>query len=71
MSTSTANVLLAPNDKQDVVLMIKLLNAISKLTPASDMDTPLIKSTRRALILLGRVYNHLLNAYMNIQLSLH
>ena len=56
MSTSTANVLLAPNDKQDVVLMIKLLNAISKLTPASDMDTPLIKSTLgRALILLGRV----------------
>ena len=71
MSISTANVLLTPNDKQDVVLMIKLLNAISNLTPASDTDTPLIKSTHQALILLSQVYNHLLNVYMNIQLSLH
>ena len=71
MSISTANVLLTPNDKQDVVLMIKLLNAISNLMPASDTDTPLIKSTHQALILLSRVYNHLLNVYMNIQLSLH
>lgn len=71
MSASTADTLLSPNDKQDVVLMIKLLNTISKLTPALDTDTPSTKSTRRALILLGRVYHHLLNAYMDVQLSLH
>ena len=71
MSASTADTLLSPNDKQDVVLMIQLLNAISKLTPALDTDTPLTKSTRRALILLWQVYHHLLNAYMDIQLSLH
>jgi hypothetical protein len=53
MPGSTADTLLSPNDKQDVVLMIKLLNAISKLMPASEMDTPSTKSTRRALILLG------------------
>ena len=71
MSASTADTLLSPNDKQDVVLMIKLLNTISKLAPALDTDTPSTKSTRRALILLGRVYHHLLNAYMDVQLSLH
>ena len=63
--------LLAPNDKQDVVLMIKLLNSISRLPAASATDPPLTKATRRVLILLGRVYHHLLIAYMDIQLSLH
>ena len=71
MSASTADTLLSPNDKQDVILMIKLLNTISKLAPALDTDTPLTKSTCQALILLGWVYHHLLNAYMDVQLSLH
>ena len=66
-----ADTLLAPNDKQDVVLMIKLLNSILRLPAASATDPPLTKSTCRVLILLGRVYHHLLIAYMDIQLSLH
>ena len=71
MSASTADTLLSTNNKQDVILMIQLLNTISKLTPALDMDTPSTKLICQALILLGRVYHHLLNAYMDVQLSLH
>ena len=71
MSTATADTLLAPNDKQDVVLMIKLLNSISRLPAASSTDPPMVKSTRQVLVLLGRVYHHLLSAYMDVQLSLH
>ena len=67
MSTSTADTLLAPNDKQDVILVIKLLNAISRLPSASTTDPPLTKSTYWVLILLGRVYHHLLVAYLDIQ----
>lgn len=70
MSASAANRLLAPNDRQDVVLMIQLLNAITHL-PASDPSlTPSAQASRRILRLLGRLYCYLLEAYLDITLSL-
>ncbi|KAF8869844.1 hypothetical protein CPB84DRAFT_1693712 [Gymnopilus junonius] len=71
MPESTADALLAPNDKQDVILMIKLLHSISLLPPASSTDSPMIQATRRVLHLLGRIYHHLLSAYLDVELSLH
>ncbi|KAF9536838.1 hypothetical protein CPC08DRAFT_771434 [Agrocybe pediades] len=67
----SVDALLEPNDKQDVVLMIKLLNTIANLPAASSTDSPVIHSTRRVLRLLGNIYRHLLSAYLDIELSLH
>ena len=70
LSSTTANSLLSPNDKQDFVLMIKLLSSISSL-PECDADERLtVIATCRVLHLLGRVYFYLLHAYLNIKLSL-
>ena len=71
MSSYEADELLGPDDKQDVVLMTKLLLAISLLPDATDEDRLLSKSTRRVLRLLGRIYDCLLSAYMDVQLSLN
>lgn len=71
MLLMTADTLLAPNDRQDVVLMLKLLHAVSLLEKAIENDRPTFQSSRRVLRLLGRVYAHLLQAYMNIDLSLN
>ena len=71
MSEKTADTLLAPNDKQDVVLMIKLPHGISLLPPPNQDDSPLVKGTRRILRLLGCVYWNLLQAYLDINLSLN
>lgn len=71
LSEETADVLLAPNDKQDVVLMIKLLHALASLKPATSNDSPLVHATRRSLILLGRVYWNLLRAYLDTGISLN
>ncbi|KAG6894559.1 hypothetical protein C0992_005594 [Termitomyces sp. T32_za158] len=70
MDTMTADSLLMPNDKQDVVLMIKLLYAISSLTDCGQEESPSVKATRRVLRLLGRVYFNLLQPYLNTTLSL-
>lgn len=70
MTSSAAERLLAPNDRQDVVLMIQLLNAIS-LLPASDDTLPISsRPSRRILCLLGRLYRYLLEAYLDTSLSL-
>ena len=71
MSAVSADSLLAPNDKQDVLLMVKLLYAISTLPPPASADSPLAQSIRRTLHLLGRLYSSLLNAYLDTSLSLH
>ncbi|KAJ6550561.1 hypothetical protein B0H10DRAFT_2379639 [Mycena sp. CBHHK59/15] len=63
--------LLNPNDRQDVKLMYDLLSAIAVLPEARDTDTPAFKNTRRILRLLGAFYRHILEAYTNINLSLH
>lgn len=70
MTSSAANRLLAPNDRQDVVLMIQLLNAISSLS-ALDDNLPIVsRASRRILRLLGRLYRYLLEAYLDVSLSL-
>ena len=71
MSAVTADSLLAPNDKQDVLLMVKLLYAISTLPPPFSTDSPLVQSIRHTLHLLGRLYSSLLNAYLDTSLLLH
>jgi hypothetical protein len=71
MSDLTIETLLSPNDKQDVVLMIKLLYAISQLSSAPATASPLTRSMRDMLRLLGRVYGNLLSAYLDVSLSLH
>ncbi|KAF8159731.1 hypothetical protein B0H34DRAFT_782368 [Crassisporium funariophilum] len=53
MSLDTANTLLAPNNKQDVVLMLKLL------------PQAVLQSTCQVLCLLRKIYGHLLHAYTN------
>lgn len=67
----TADALLSPNDKQDVVLMIKLLFSISQLSSAVLTASPLTRATREMLRLLGCVYENLLHAYLDVTLSLH
>lgn len=71
MSDLTIDALLSPNDKQDVVLMIKLLHAISELSSAPATASLLTHSMREMLQLLGRVYGNLLSAYLDVSLSLH
>ena len=71
MSSYEAEELLDPDDKQDVVLMTKLLLAISLLPDTTDEDRLLSKSTRRVLRLLGHIYDCLLSSYMDVELSLN
>ncbi|KDR81053.1 hypothetical protein GALMADRAFT_91766 [Galerina marginata CBS 339.88] len=71
MSPSAADVLLAPNDRQDVILMIKLLHAIALLSPLESSSRPLHQSSRRVLCLVGRIYFNLLTAYLDVNLSLN
>lgn len=71
VSDLTLDALLSPNDKQDVVLMIKLLFAISQLSSAALATSPLTRATREMLRLLGSVYDNLLQAYLDVTLSLH
>ncbi|KAF7970084.1 hypothetical protein HWV62_25070 [Athelia sp. TMB] len=71
MSDSAITAVLSPNDKQDVVLMIQLLNALATLPPARSDDNQSYQSSRRVLRLLGTLYRHILLAYMQVSLSLH
>ncbi|KAJ7601800.1 hypothetical protein DFH06DRAFT_1024845 [Mycena polygramma] len=63
--------LLNPNDRQNVKLMYDLLSAIAMLPESEDTDSPAFKNSRRALRLLGSLYRHILEAYTNVELSLH
>lgn len=64
--------MLAPNDKQDVVLMVQLLNAIAQLPQtAQPNDHPGSHASRRILQLLGHLYRNILEAYLETTLSLH
>ncbi len=65
----TVDALLSPNDKQDDVLMIKLLHSVSQLKSAITAS-PLTHSTYEMLCLLGCVYGNLLHAYLDVTLSL-
>jgi hypothetical protein len=70
MTDLTIDALLSPNDKQDVILMIKLLYSISQLSSAAPTASPLTRSMRDMLRLLGCLYGNLLSAYMDVSLSL-
>lgn len=71
MTESTADAILSPNDKQDVTLMIQLLNSLALLPDSSAEDEPSFHASRRILQLLGRLYKNLLEAYLDPTLSLH
>ncbi|KAG6836745.1 hypothetical protein H0H93_003969, partial [Arthromyces matolae] len=72
VSLATIDHLLQPNDRQDVVLMVKLLHSISIISRhVSSDEQPTTQSTRRVLFLLGRLYHHFLQAYLNVDLSLN
>ncbi|KAF8999623.1 hypothetical protein BDQ17DRAFT_1427648 [Cyathus striatus] len=70
ISSSTVNSILMPNDKQDVVLMMKLLHAIASLPECDSNAHPSVVATCRVLRLLGKVYFFLLQAYLNVELCL-
>lgn len=70
MDDSAATAILAPNDKQDVVLMIQLLNGLANLPPATNNDDPSVQTSRRVIRLLGHLYRNLLETYMHPSLSL-
>lgn len=71
LTRTQINVLLCPNDKQDVTLMYKLLSAIANLRAPLPSDAPIFSANRRILSLLGSLYVHLLDPYTNTTLSLH
>lgn len=71
MSPSTTDVLLAPNNRQDVILMIKLLHAITLLSPSESLSRPLHQSSRCILCLIGRIYFNLPTAYLDVNLLLN
>lgn len=71
MSDAAAEAVLDPNDRQDVVLMIQLLNSLAQLPAVDDDSNPSICASRRVLRLLGQLYRNLLEAYMDPSLSLH
>lgn len=70
MTAAAADRLLAPNDRQDVVLMIQLLNSISRLPPSDGTLSPSSQASRRILNLLGTLYRYLLESYLDVTLSL-
>jgi len=56
MAEITANAILSPNDKQDVTLMIQLLNSLAQLPVTSANNDPTIRASRCVICLLGRLY---------------
>lgn len=70
MAESTAEAILNPNDRQDVTLMIQLLNSLSQLRNTSPGDNSMMSTSHHTLILIGRLYRHLLETYLNPSLSL-
>ncbi|KAE9394518.1 hypothetical protein BT96DRAFT_943084 [Gymnopus androsaceus JB14] len=66
MTPEIAASLLAPNNHQDVTLMVHLLNALASLPELPLSASPSTKATRHILILLGELYHHLLDAYLDV-----
>ena len=62
---------MSPGDKQDVKLAYDLLSSIAILPRALPTDSPITDATQTALCLVGKLYAHFLDAYTNINLSLH
>jgi hypothetical protein len=65
------NYLLNPADKQDVTLVLTLLNAIWSLRPPRPTDRPVFATVREALLTLGSLFRHLVLPYVQVTMSLH
>ncbi|KZS91426.1 hypothetical protein SISNIDRAFT_402445, partial [Sistotremastrum niveocremeum HHB9708] len=70
MPETTARILLAPEDKQDVPVALRLLSAIARLPDAKPESPPLFRLARKCLRYLGHLYRHLLEAHTNLKLTL-
>ena len=49
MSDAAAEAVLDPNDRQDVILMIQLLNSLAQLPAVDDDSNPSIRASHRIL----------------------
>ncbi|KAL0056627.1 hypothetical protein AAF712_016769, partial [Marasmius tenuissimus] len=70
MKEETATLLLNALDRQNVCLMVRLLNALAALPELPNSAAPTVRTTRRILHLLGQLYRHLLDAYLDVKASL-
>ena len=70
VDTISVNAWLDPSDKQDVVLMWKLFAAVAMLPEVGQHCSPTYAQTRRAIVLLGKVYRAFLETYTAVNLSL-
>lgn len=70
LSSFVANSLLRPNDRQDVLLAFRLIDAISKLPPAPPSSNPSFRTTRHSICLLGKLFFYLVQPYIDVSLSL-
>lgn len=72
LSSSTVHALFNPDDRQDVVLALRLLSAVQRLPlPSSCPERgPAYINSRRVLRLHGKLWHHLLEPYTNVNLSL-
>ena len=71
MPEATVDGLLSPDDRQDCVLMFRLLNGLAQLPDAPVTSSPSFQASRRILQLLGYLYSHILYPYIDVSLSLH
>ncbi|KAF8599159.1 hypothetical protein BDV93DRAFT_534170 [Ceratobasidium sp. AG-I] len=69
ISKTRIDCLLRPDDTQDVMLAVQLLQSVTKLPPPSEGTKPAYTKSRRALNLLGILINILLKPYIDISLS--
>ena len=70
MMETAANAILSPNDKQYVTLMIQLFNSLVQLPDTSAKDDTSFHASCCILQLLGQLYWHLLETYLDPTLSL-
>ena len=71
MVKTAANAILSPNDKQDVTLIIQLLNSLAQLPDTSTEDDPAAHGSHRIICVLDLLYRHLPEVYLDPTLSLH
>ncbi|KZS88742.1 hypothetical protein SISNIDRAFT_469824 [Sistotremastrum niveocremeum HHB9708] len=70
LSEKRRSALLNPSDKQDVVLAYNLLKEINQLPPPSSSHSPTFAVARRALNLLGSLFEYLIAPYTSPKMTL-
>ena len=63
--------LLNPADRQDVPVCFTLMKEIWSLPPPAPTDKPGFVAARRALLILGALFRHLVLPFVQVSLSLH